>query len=180
MLNSLSIVPAEQIWKLKVALPMTWGKKTSSPQVDFGNMFWSYLLSVFFKSRLHTLMSLSQESYTGFKKQLSILKAKLLLPHNIFCYLTCSAAIQKQPLPTLQQNRVKPATQVLNFQNCCDRAKLRIALIHELHWWTTININEAIRALLNSARTYRWTYSFLQCTQQMPAPFLGYTTQSSH
>lgn len=27
MLNSLPVVGAEQIWKLKVALPMTWEKK---------------------------------------------------------------------------------------------------------------------------------------------------------
>lgn len=38
MLNSLSIVGAEQILKLKVALPVTW-EKTNSPHTDFGNMF---------------------------------------------------------------------------------------------------------------------------------------------
>lgn len=40
MLNSLSIVGAEQILKLKAALPMTWGKKQQAVlTLIFGNMF---------------------------------------------------------------------------------------------------------------------------------------------
>lgn len=42
MLNSLSIAGAEQILKLKKALPMTWGKKPSSPHTDF----WKYVLKL--------------------------------------------------------------------------------------------------------------------------------------
>lgn len=40
MLNSLSIVGAEQILTLKEALPMTWGKKKQAVlTLIFGNMF---------------------------------------------------------------------------------------------------------------------------------------------
>lgn len=42
------------------------GKKTNSPYADSENMFWSYLLSAFLKSKFYIFMVLSQESDTGF------------------------------------------------------------------------------------------------------------------